>query len=373
LQVEKPLSALNENRHEEIRIPRIIQNRHKKVGLPAGTVVYTGDKKTEKVRIAIIDYDEAQFQEKEAQTVEECFPFKDKPTVTWINIDGIHQVDIIEKIGKHFNLHPLVLEDIVNTGQRPKMEDFVDYLFVVLKMLHYDEKEKAVRAEQVSLILGSNYVISFQETEGDVFDPIRERIRMERGRIRKMGADYLVYSLIDEIIDNYFLILEKLGEKIEDMEDALIADPTPETLQAIHGLKREMIFLRKSVWPLREVISRLERWESPLIDKSMAIYLRDVYDHTIQVIDAIETFRDMLSGMLDIYLSSISNRMNEIMKVLTMIATIFIPLTLIAGIYGMNFKYMPELESPWSYPMIYLVMLVIGVIMVIYFRRKRWL
>jgi len=253
------------------------------------------------------------------------------------------------------------------------MEDFVDYLFVVLKMLHYDEKEKAVRAEQVSLILGSNYVISFQETEGDVFDPIRERIRMERGRIRKMGADYLAYSLIDEIVDNYFLILEKLGEKIEDMEDALVTNPTPETLQAIHGLKREMIFLRKSVWPLREVISRLERWESPLIDKSIAIYLRDVYDHTIQVIDAIETFRDMLSGMLDIYLSSISNRMNEIMKVLTMIATIFIPLTLIAGIYGMNFKYMPELESPWGYPMIYLVMLVIGIIMVIYFRRKRWL
>jgi magnesium transporter len=352
---------------------RIIQKRPKKVGLPPGTVVYTGDKKTEKVRIAIIDYDEAQFQEKEAKDVEECFPFKDKPTVTWINIDGIHQVDIIEKIGKHFNLHPLVLEDIVNTGQRPKMEDFVDYLFVVLKMLHYDEKEKEVRAEQVSLILGSNYVISFQETEGDVFDAIRERIRMDRGRIRKMGADYLAYALMDAIVDNYFLILENLGEKIEDIEDAVVTNPAPETLQAIHGLKREMIFLRKSVWPLREVISRLERWESPLIDKSIAIYLRDVYDHTIQVIDAIETFRDMLSGMLDIYLSSISNRMNEIMKVLTMIATIFIPLTLIAGIYGMNFKYMPELESPWSYPMIYLVMLVIGIIMVIYFRRKRWL
>lgn len=369
----KNISVLKENRHRGIRIPRIIQKRQRKVGLPPGTLVYTGDNKTETVRIAIIDYDEAQFQEKETKNVEECFPFKDKPTVTWINIDGVHQVDIIEKIGEHFGLHPLVLEDIVNTGQRPKMEDFVDYLFVVLKMLHYDEKEKAVRAEQVSLILGSNYVISFQETEGDVFDPIRERIRMERGRIRKMGADYLAYSLIDEIVDNYFVILEKLGEKIEDMEDALITNPTPETLQAIHGLKREMIFLRKSVWPLREVISRLERWESPLIDKSIAIYLRDVYDHTIQVIDAIETFRDMLSGMLDIYLSSVSNRMNEVMKVLTIIATIFIPLTLIAGIYGMNFKYMPELEQPWSYPVVWLIMLVVGIVMVIYFRRKRWL
>jgi len=335
--------------------------------------VYTGEKKTGKVRITIIDYDEAQFQEKEAKSVEECFPFNDKSTVTWINIDGLHQVDIVEKIGRHFNLHPLVLEDIVNTGQRPKMEDFVDHIFVVLKMLYYDEKQKEAGAEQVSFVLGSNYVISFQETEGDVFDPIRERIRMARGRIRKMGADYLAYALIDAIVDNYFIILEHIGEKIEDIEDTLVMNPEPETLQAIHNLKREMIFLRKSVWPLREVISRLERWESPLIDKSTDIYLRDVYDHTIQVIDAIETFRDMLSGMLDIYLSSVSNRMNEVMKVLTIIATIFIPLTLIAGIYGMNFRYMPELEHPWGYPVVFLTMSIIGILMVIYFRRKKWL
>ena len=335
--------------------------------------MYTGEKKTGKVRITIIDYDEAQFQEKEAKSVEECFPFNDKSTVTWINIDGLHQVDIVEKIGRHFNLHPLVLEDIVNTGQRPKMEDFVDHIFVVLKMLYYDEKQKEAGAEQVSFVLGSNYVISFQETEGDVFDPIRERIRMERGRIRKMGADYLAYALIDAIVDNYFIILEHIGEKIEDIEDTLVMNPEPETLQAIHNLKREMIFLRKSVWPLREVISRLERWESPLIDKSTDIYLRDVYDHTIQVIDAIETFRDMLSGMLDIYLSSVSNRMNEVMKVLTIIATIFIPLTLIAGIYGMNFRYMPELEHPWGYPVVFLTMSIIGILMVIYFRRKKWL
>jgi magnesium transporter len=335
--------------------------------------VYSGEKETGKVKITIIDYDEAQFQEKEAKSVEECFLFKDKPTVTWINIDGLHQVDIVEKIGRHFNLHPLVLEDIVNTGQRPKMEDFVDYIFVVLKMLYYDEKQNEAGAEQVSVILGSNYVISFQETEGDVFEPIRERIRMARGRIRKMGADYLVYALIDVIVDNYFIILEHIGEKIEDIEDTLVMNPEPETLQAIHNLKREMIFLRKSVWPLREVISRLERWESPLIDKSTDLYLRDVYDHTIQVIDAIETFRDMLSGMLDIYLSSVSNRMNEVMKVLTIIATIFIPLTLVAGIYGMNFRYMPELEHPWGYPVVFLTMFIIGILMVIYFRRKKWL
>lgn len=312
-------------------------------------------------------------EEKEAKEVEECFPFKDKPTVTWINIDGIQRIDVIEKIGKHFNLHPLALEDIVNTGQRPKMEDFVDYIFVVLKMLHYDEKESETKAEQLSLILGPNWVISFQENEGDVFDPIRERIRADKGRIRKMGADYLVYALIDAVVDNYFIILEKIGEKIEEIEDELVANPAPETLQAIHNLKRQMIFLRKSVWPLREVISRLERWESQLINKSTDIYLRDVYDHTIQVIDAIETFRDMLSGMLDIYLSSVSNRMNEVMKVLTIIATIFIPLTLVAGLYGMNFRYMPELEWPWGYPLVLFVMFVIGVLMLIYFRKKKWL
>jgi magnesium transporter len=335
--------------------------------------MYVGKEKIAKVKVTCIDYDEEHFQEKEVETIEECFPFKDKPTATWINLDGIHQLDNIEKIGKHFKIHPLVLEDIMNTGQRPKMEDFGNYLFMALKMLRYDEDENETKTEQVSLILSSNYVISFQESEGDVFDPIRDRIRSDRGRIRKMGVDYLAYSLIDAIVDNYFMVLEKIGEKIEDIEDELVKNPTPEVLHTSHRLKRELIFLRKSVWPLREVISRLERWESPLIDKSIDIYLRDVYDHTIQVIDALETFRDMLSGMLDIYLSSVSNRMNEVMKVLTIIATIFIPLTLVAGIYGMNFKYMPELDWFWGYPMVYMIMLAIGVVMLIYFRRKKWL
>ena len=335
--------------------------------------MYIGKKKVDKVKITTINYDEEQFQEKDVETIDEVFPFSDKSTVTWINLDGINQLDNIEKIGKHFKIHPLVLEDIMNTGQRPKMEDFGDYLFMILKMLSYDEEENETKIEQVSLILSSKFVISFQESEGDVFDPIRERIRTDRGRIRKMGADYLAYSLIDAIVDNYFMVLEKIGEKIEDIEDELVKNPTPEVLHTIHRLKRELIFLRKSVWPLREVISRLERWESPLIDKSIDIYLRDVYDHTIQVIDALETFRDMLSGMLDIYLSSVSNRMNEVMKVLTIIATIFIPLTLVAGIYGMNFKYMPELDWFWGYPVVYMIMLAISAVMLVYFRRKKWL
>jgi magnesium transporter len=307
------------------------------------------------------------------KTIDECFPIKNKPAITWINIDGVHKFDTIEKIGKQLKIHPLVLEDIMHTGQRPKMEDFDNYLFVVIKMLQYNEKENETKTEQVSIILGSNYVISFQEDEGDVFDLIRERIRTDRGHTRKRGADYLAYTLIDATVDNYFMVLEKIGERIEDIEDELVKNPTPEVLHTIHSLKRELIYLRKSVWPLREVISRLERWESPLIDKSIDIYLRDVYDHTIQVIDALETFRDMLSGMLDIYLSSVSNRMNEVMKVLTIIATIFIPLTLVTGIYGMNFKYMPELDSPWGYPMVYAVMLAISGVMLVYFRRKKWL
>jgi len=351
---------------------RLIKKISKKAGLPPGTLVHIGEKKTEKVRITIIDYDEQQIQEKEAKTIEESFPFRDKPTVTWINIDGIHQVEIIEKIGKHFDLHPLLLEDIVNTGQRPKMEDFEDYIFAVLKMLYYDEKDNEIKAEQVSIIVGSNFVISFQESEGDVFNPIRERLRNGKGRIRKMGTDYLAYSLMDAIIDNYFIILEKIGEKIEGIEEELVTNPTSETLQEIHNLKGEMIFLRKSVWPLRELVSGLERGESPLIKESTGIYLRNIYDHTIQVIDTIETFRDMLSGMLDIYLSSVSNKMNEVMKVLTIIATIFIPLTFITGIYGMNFQYMPELGWRWSYFGVLSVMVIMGIGMVIYFRMKKW-
>jgi magnesium transporter len=253
------------------------------------------------------------------------------------------------------------------------MEDFEDYLFIVFKMLSYYEKESEIRSEHVSLFLGSNFVLTFQEKEGDVFASIRERIRDGRGRIRKMGSDYLAYALIDTVVDNYFSILEKIGEKVEDVEGELVTNPTTETIQSIHNLKREMIYLRKSVWPLREVVSRLERGDSELINETTVIYLRDVYDHTIQVIDAVETLRDILSGMLDLYLSSISNRMNEVMKVLTIIATIFIPLTLIAGVYGMNFRYMPELDWRWGYPTILLTMTVIGIIMLIYFKRKKWL
>ena len=352
---------------------RLTKKRSAKIGLPPGTLIHIGERKTEKVRINILDYDEAQFEEEEAKTIEESFPFKDKPTVTWIDIEGIHQVEIIEKLGSHFGLHPLLLEDILNTDQRPKMEDYGDYIFIVLKMLYLGEANNEIEAEQVSLILGSNFVISFQEREGDAFDPVRDRIRNAKGRIRKAGADYLAYTLLDAIVDNYFIILESLGETIEETEEQLATNPNPETLQLIHALKKEMIFLRKSIWPLREVISGLERCESSLIHESTGAYLRDVYDHTIQIIDTVESFRDMISGMLDIYLSSISNKMNEVMKVLTIFASIFIPLTFVAGVYGMNFSFMPELKWQWGYFGILGVMALVGISLAVYFKRRKWL
>jgi magnesium transporter len=354
-------------------MPKLVKKRSKKAGFPPGTIVHIGNKRTEKTKITIVDYNEEQFQEKEAKSIKECFPYKDKPTVTWINIDGVHEVKIIEELGKNYNFHPLILEDIVDTDQRPKIKDFGDYIFIILKMHYYDKENNEIEIEQVSLIFGKNYVISFQEREGDVFDPIRERIRNNIGRIRKARADYLIYALMDAIIDNYFTILEKLGEETEDLEAKVIKNPVPANLQIIYRLQSELIFLRKSVWPLREVISILEKGESALIDKSTNIYLRDIYGHTIQVMDTVETLRDVISGTLEVYLSSVSNRMNEIMKVLTIIATIFIPLTFIVGIYGMNFQYMPELKWVWSYPVVLSGMLIIGIIMVFYFRRKKWM
>ena len=350
-----------------------ITRRSKKTGLAPGALVHIGEKKSDLVKIRIMDYDEEHFEEKEVPTIEECFPYKDKATVTWINIDGVHKVENIEKIGEAFGLHPLIMEDIVNTEQRPKIEDHGNYIYIVMKMIYQEENQDDIGIEQVSLIMGPNYVISFQEQEGDVFDTLRNRIKYGKGRIRKWGADYLTYALIDAVVDNYFLILERFGELIEDAEAQLAANPNMQTLQIIRILKKRMIFLRKSIWPLREVIGSLQRGEPALIKQETTIFLRDVYDHTIQIIDTIESIRDMLSGMLDIYLSSVSNKMNEVMKVLTIFASIFIPLTFLAGVYGMNFTYMPELDWRWGYFGVIGFMVFVGIFMLVYFRRKRWL
>ena len=351
---------------------KFFNKRSRKTGLPPGTLVHVGDKKTEKVTITLIDYDEHHYEERAGISLEECFPFKDSPTITWINVDGLHEVNIIEKLGTHFGLHSLTEEDILSTGQRPKAEEGEKYFYIVLRMIYLVDDE--TQSEQVSIVLGQNFILTFQERERDVFNPIRERLRNGKGRVRKLKADYLAYCLIDAIVDHYFVILEKFGEDIENLEDELMDNPSSETLQKIHAMKGEMIFLRKSIWPVREMVNTLERTESSLISKNTRIFLRDLYDHTIQVIDTVESFRDMVSGMLDIYLSSLSNKMNEVMKVLTIIATIFIPLTFIAGIYGMNFDFMPELGWHWSYPYgFWAVIFVIAGALLLFFKKKDWL
>lgn len=338
----------------------------------------TCGKPVEAPKITVIDYDDQNFHEVEVKDVAECFPFKQKPTVTWINIDGLHQLDVLEKLGSCYGIHPLVLEDIL-TDQRPKVEDYDDYIFIVLKMLYYNENgddtlgDTKIDVDQVSMILGPNFIISFKEKEVDVFNPLRDRLRMARGRIRRQGADYLAYSMMDSIVDHYFVIMEKLGERFEELEDMVVANPEPGILPTIYNLKRDMLFMRKSVWPLREAISRLQRTDSHLVSETTKIYLRDVYDHTIQVIENIETFRDMSASLLETYLSSLSNKLNEVIKLLTVISTIFIPLTFLAGVYGMNFRFMPELESPWGYPAVLMLMLLVMVVMLAYFRRKEWI
>lgn len=343
-----------------------------KTGLPPGTVVYSGEAQTSRVKLTLIQFDEKELFEKDFYDVDECLLHTVQNKVTWINVDGIHDTEVIKKIGDKFNIHPLTLEDIANTEQRPKFEDYESYLVSVMKMIIYNKK--IVSEQLVIILLDNQTVVSFQEAQGgDAFDLIRMRIRQGKGRVRKMGADYLAYCLIDSVVDFYFVALEKIGDHIETLEDELLENPGKRTIMMLHEMKREMIFLRKAVWPMRELISNLERTESKLIKKPTRIFLRDLYDHTIRVIDTVETFRDLLSGMMDVYLSSVSNKMNEVMKVLTIISTIFIPVTFIAGVYGMNFEYMPELKSPYGYWITWAVMLTMILSMLLYFRRKKWI
>ncbi|PIZ51030.1 magnesium and cobalt transport protein CorA [Candidatus Woesearchaeota archaeon CG_4_10_14_0_2_um_filter_33_13] len=345
----------------------------KKKGLPPGTLVYVGSEKNSAIKVQILDYNEKTLTDKELKRIEDIISHKNKKTVTWVNIDGVHDLKLIERFGKHFDIHPLIQEDIVNTNQRPKFEEFEGYIYIVLRMITFKDAAKNLDLEQVSILLGNNFVTSFQERPGDVFEPIRQRIISGKGKIRKFQSDYLAYSLIDAIVDNYYMVLEKIGEYIEVLEEELLTNPTHETLNKIHRLKGDLIYLRKSVWPLRDVISSLQRSESKLIQESTQIFLRDVYDHTIQIIDSIETFRDMVTGMIDIYLSSVSNKMNEVMKVLTIFASIFIPLTFLVGVYGMNFHFMPELDWKWSYPILWIIMLGSAGTMVYFFRKRGWL
>ena len=352
---------------------QLLKKITQKAGLPPGDLVHVGDRKVERVSIIRIEYDGDILKEEIIAGPELMESVFESSRVNWIIVNGLHEVDIIERIGRHFGIHNLVLEDILNTVQRPKMDVFEEYAFIVMSTLLHGRQQGEIRSEQVSIILHGNTVITFLEGEDGIFDGIRERIRNGKGRIRGEGADYLVYVILDTIVDHYFFGLEAVSEKIETLEEELITDPSPGAVKELNRLKRDAILLRKSAWPLRDVLNSILRDKIIFIGDGVIPYFRDVSDHIIQIIDIIATIQDMLSGMLDIYLSSVSNRMNEVMKVLTIIATIFIPLTFIAGIYGMNFKYMPELEWHSGYFLVLAVMGFVGGIMFVYFRRKRWL
>ena len=354
-------------------MPKHRKKHSSKIGLPPGTLIHVGEEKTTMARITLLHYDESQVQERVLESVDQCVPFHQTASVNWINLDGLSQIEVLEKFGKEFKLHPLVLEDILHTEQRPKLEDHGDYIYIVLRMLSYNAQRRAIDSEQMSLVLGHNFVLSFQEEPGDVFDAVRMRIRNAKGQIRKFGADYLLYALLDAVVDQYFVILEELGDDIEALEEEVLAHPRADVLQTLHRLKREMIYLRKAVWPLREIINVLARDDSSLVQKHTLIYLRDLYDHAIRVMDTVETFRDLISGMADIYLSSLSNRTNVVMKLLTVITTIFMPLTLLTGIFGMNFKYIPGLTEPWGFFAVMAAMVIISVTMLTLFRRKKWI
>ncbi|MFP4058037.1 MAG: magnesium/cobalt transporter CorA [Candidatus Brocadiia bacterium] len=324
----------------------------------------------------MIHYTEDRVEEATVDTVDQLAPYRDRDGVTWVNLDGLGDLEAIRGIGSLFGLHPLALEDVLSLRQRPKVDHYPSHIYHVLRMLHY---EQAVETEQVSIFLGKGFVVTFQEHPGDCFQPVRERIAKGKGQIRRQGADYLMYSIVDAVVDGYFPFLEQLGEVVEQLEDEVVEDPSRQTLGRVHEIKRDLLNVRRAVWPLREAINSLIREESDLVGETTRIYFRDCYDHAIQVLDVVETYRELAGGLMDVYLSSLSNKMNEVMKVLTIIATIFIPLTFIAGIYGMNFNpqasplNMPELDWYWGYPAVWAVMIAVTVAMLCLFRRKGWL
>ncbi len=356
-------------------ISKIIRRRHKiasKAGMAPGTVAYVGSKRDFKVTAEIFSYNETELIHKEnlnPLTIKDDY----KPDeVKWINIDGIHDTEVIEYIGKTFCLHSLAMEDIAHAEQRPKLDDYEDYVYLVVKMIDYNEQTKEITTEQLSVIFRNNTLITFIEDKGDLFNGLRDRIKKGNIKIRKSGADYLLYSMLDIIVDNYFLVLEKIGDKLEEVEIRLLGEPMKSDVNALHGLKRELIFLRKIIWPMRDVIGLMTKADHKNILPNTQLYLRDVYDHCVQAIDTVETFRDLTSGLMDLYLSSLSNKMNLVMKTLTVISTIFIPLTFIVGVYGMNFEFMPELHSVYAYPLVWAFMISITAAMLVYFKKKEW-
>ena len=344
----------------------------RKIGLPPGSIVYLGEQKVEKVKITLTEYDENEYETYEIKSADEIEPFTDTPRVTWVNVCGLHETDFLKEIGERFKIHPLVLEDILNTDTRPKIEITDDYLFTVMKLFIYNAEQEIFEPEQVSFILGRNFIFSFIEKGDEIFNPVRDRIAGQLGKIRKRASDYLLYALMDIVVDYYFLVLEKIEERIESLDDEAINEPEKTLAEKIYNLKNLLLLLRRSVTPMREIVNQLIKNEGDLLEESIEPYLRDLYDHVIHISETLEVQREITTGLMETYLSMMSNKMNEVMKVLTVIATIFIPLTFIVGIYGMNFKYMPELDVPWAYYAVWGVMTSVVIGMVIYFRRKKW-
>ena len=344
-----------------------------KAGMPPGSLVHVGDVLKTESRITLIDYSAEHIEEQAVYAIEEILPYKDKATITWVNIEGLKNIALIESIGNAFNIHPLVLEDILNTHQRPKFEEYEDYLYIVLKGLSVDSEELFVNYEQISIIVLDNLIFTFKEVEDDLFAPIIKRLKNGKGKIRNLGTDYMTYAILDMIVDQNFVLLETLDEILDSIEDELLTNPTAATLASIQRIKRELISIRRSVLPVRDMLNAIIRSDSALIHERVHIYLRDVHDHALRISESIESYRDILSGLMDIYVSSVSNKMNEIMKILTVFASIFIPLTFIAGIYGMNFEYMPELRWKWAYPVLWIAFITIPVVLLVYFRKKKWL
>lgn len=346
-------------------------------GSPPGTLIIDEDASIP--NIFLIDYHAEEAIGVQLATPEECFPYLDSQSVSWVDVQGLGSEDVLQRLGKVFNLHALVLEDIVNIPQRPKVESFEDQELIILHMVTSREDGRGFYDEQVSLILGKNYVLTVQEEpENDVFEPIRQRIHRNRGVIRSQKSDYLTYALIDAIVDGFFPVLEDYGERLEDLQDEVVEKPTRQTLDKIHKIKRELLLLRRAIWPQRDAINSLIREESPLIDREVRVFLRDCYDHTVQVIDMVETYRELAANLMDIYLSSLSNSTNEIMRFLTVISTVFIPLTFLAGVYGMNFDTsvpgnLPELKMPLGYPLFWLAIVSISGGLLFYFWKKGWL
>ncbi len=352
---------------------RFLKDRSKKLGVAPGTPIFVGEKKVEKTTIHLMDYTNKVIVEEDYEDAEPLAGLTETETFSWINVCGLHDTTLVTRIGEKFSLHNLLIEDVLNTGQRPTFADYDDYFFIAVKMLKYDKTQDIVASEQLSIVVGKNYLLTFQEEEGDVFDPIRERLRKEGARIRARGLDYLCYVLLDTVIDHYIHIIERFGDRIEELEGKILGKSTAEVLQKITDYKREMSYLRKVVRPAREASIHFSNSESVLIQESTQPFLRDLEGLVNLAADAIETYSDILSDQLNIYQSSVSNKLNDVMKVLTIFSVIFIPLTFIAGIYGTNFKYLPELEYRYAYPVFWGALILVALGMLYYFKKKKWI